>query len=97
MSNPTRPCYGCQVFDDHPRHIIVTTVGGDEEPMHMDCCAEKRGCQVCADRRAGVDASVVGDEFRQHLLGLNPVQVDHVGNDDQADPHNLTTATVTEV
>jgi hypothetical protein len=89
--NPVRPCFGCQKFDTHPRHEIY----GSNEPMHKDCCAEQRGCQVCAYERDGLAPTVIGDAFREHLLSLPPVQVVHVDNDDDGDPLNLTTATVT--
>ncbi|MGI5247779.1 hypothetical protein [Dactylosporangium sp. CA-139066] len=95
--NPVRPCFGCRTFDDHPRHEIVGPDGSDlvGGPMHMDCCAEIRGCQICASRREGLPAHVIGDEFRDHLLSLPPTEVVHVPNDDPGDPLNLTTATVT--
>lgn len=99
MSNPTRPCFGCNVFDDHPRHEILDATTGSDAigPMHLDCCAAKRGCVSCAGRREGVNASVIGEEFRQHLATLPPEQVTHVRNDNADDPQNLTTAVVTTV
>ncbi|GGM53319.1 hypothetical protein ACFFX1_54960 [Dactylosporangium sucinum] len=95
--NPVRPCFGCQQFDDHPRHEIIGLDGSDlvGGPMHKDCCAELRGCQVCAYERQGLDPSVIGEAFREHLLALPPAQVVHVPNDNPGDPLNLTTAVVT--
>lgn len=103
MTNPVRPCYGCLVFDDHPRHEIVGAQGqalpGDEVngPMHMDCCADKRGCVICGRAREGLAPSIVGEAFRTHVLSLPPLAVEHVENDDPADPHNLTTARLVEL
>jgi hypothetical protein len=98
-----RPCFGCLVFDDHPRHEIVGAAGeplpGDaiNGPMHMDCCADKRGCAICARARRGLAPEVIGDAFREHVLSLPPAAVEHVPNDDPGDPHNLTTARVFEL
>jgi hypothetical protein len=95
--NPVRPCFGCNKFDTDPRHEIVGLDGSDVlgGPFHMDCCAEKRGCQICASRREGLDPTLVGDAFREHLLALPPTLVVHVANDDDSDPLNLATAVVT--
>lgn len=97
--NPVRPCFGCNTFDDHPRHEIVASDGSDMlgGPMHMDCCAEKRNCTICASRREGLDPTVIGEAFREYLLSLPPAMVVHVENDDPNDPLNLTTAVVTTV
>lgn len=92
--NPVRPCWGCSVFDDHPRHVVVLANGADE-PMHVDCCADRRGCQVCAQQIADVAPGTVGQAMREHLLSLPPAQVVHVPNDDDGDPLNITTAVVT--
>lgn len=75
-----RPCFGCMVFDDHPRHVIAQAPGQPEEPMHMDCCAEQRGCSVCTVvlQAAGHRLGVVGDDLRAKLVALPPVQVDHI-------------------
>lgn len=96
--NPVRPCWGCMVFDSDPRHEIIDPETGADVaggPMHVDCCAEKRGCASCAYQRQGLDPSVIGEAFRQHVLSLPPVQIEHVPNDDPNDPHNLTTAVIT--
>lgn len=101
--SPRRPCFGCEVFDDHPRHEIVGASGeplpGDaiSGPMHMDCCAYLRGCQLCKRARAGVAPEVIGQAFREHLETLPPVLVEHIPNDDPSDPHDLTTARITDV
>jgi hypothetical protein len=104
MSNPTRPCWGCETFDDHPRHEIAAAAGDPplednllNGPMHMDCCADLRGCAICARARSGVGAEVIGQAFRDHLLELPPVLVEHVPNDDPGDPHNLTTVVLHEI
>lgn len=92
--NPKRICVGCDTYDDHPKHVVADEHGG-EVANHMDCCAAK-GCTVCAHQRAGVADSVIGEEFRRHLLGLPALDVVHEANDDDGDPHNLTSATVRE-
>jgi hypothetical protein len=103
MTNPRRPCFGCEVFDDHPRHEIVGAAGeplpGDPTngPMHMDCCAALRGCVVCARAREGLTPDVIGEAFREHVVSLPPLAVEHVPNDDDRDPHNLTTARLIEL
>jgi hypothetical protein len=103
MTSPRRPCFGCETFDDHPRHEIVGAQGqplaGDQVngPMHMDCCAILRGCMVCARAREGLRPEVIGEPFREHVMSLPPVQVEHVPNDDDTDPHNLTTARIIEL
>jgi hypothetical protein len=98
-----RPCFGCETFDDHPRHEIVGSSGepltGDpvNGPMHVDCCARLRGCKLCARSRAGLAPDVIGEAFARHAMSLPPVQVEHIENDDPADPHNLTTARLIEL
>lgn len=74
---PVRPCFGCRVFDDHPRHV-VDNGNGTEFALHMDCCAE-RGCQVCKIQlqRAEHRPGVVGDELRSRLEQLPPLQIVH--------------------
>lgn len=97
MSAPRRPCYGCEIWDDHPRHEIV---GEPESSMHMDCCVEHRGCKICATQiqRAMSEAGVShGTALGQVLAMLPPVTVEHVPNDNDGDPHNLTTAVVTGI
>ncbi len=93
--NPVRPCWGCSTFDDHPRHVLVRENGTDEE-MHVDCCAEKRGCGICRSLIADVTPGTVGDDMRAHLLAQAPAQVIHDPNDDTSDPYNLTTAVVSQ-
>lgn len=96
--NPVRGCIGCGRRDNHPRHVVV--VGDAEVPWHMDCHVIAAGCAVCEHQLAGVggiDGNPKGDALREHLLSLPPVQVEHVANDDDTDPHNLTTAVVTAV
>lgn len=78
-----RPCGGCQVFDDHPRHEVITFDGADAHggPMHMDCCAALRNCDLC---RAVLEQAygtagrpVIGDDLRAALVQLPPAQVQH--------------------
>lgn len=90
--NPVRPCWGCETFDSDPRHVIVLDNGTDE-PMHVDCCADKRGCQVCAGNLAGITPGTTGEALREHLLSLPPQHILHVPNGDHADPYDLTTVT----
>jgi hypothetical protein len=97
MTNPTRPCYRCRTWDDHPRHEIV---GEPESSMHMDCCAEERKCAVCAAQiQRAIDATGAfhGRALGDTLADLPPVWVDHVPNDDNSDPHNLRTAELREM
>ncbi len=91
--NPVRPCFGCRQFDDHPRHELY---GVPDSAMHMDCCAELRGCGICARARSGLAASVVGEAFREHVLTLPPAEVTHLPNDNDSDPHNLRTVHIVE-
>lgn len=87
-----RPCGGCQVFDDHPRHEIITFDGADAHggPMHMDCCAVLRSCDVCRMQLERTHAHVgvqlgTGDDpsrlkgaaLRAALVELPPVLVEH--------------------
>ncbi len=69
MSNPVRPCPACQVFDDHPRHVVVQP-DQTEVALHMDCCAG-RGCHICAHMLDLVshepDMGIVGDVLRRRL------------------------------
>jgi hypothetical protein len=74
MTNPVRPAPCCQVYDDHPRHIVATETG--EEAFHMDCHAAQ-GCELCQLQRDGVAKNVTGEKFREHLLGLAPKQIEH--------------------
>lgn len=90
--NPVRPCFGCSTFDSDPRHEIALANGGSADPFHVDCCAEKRGCAVCAALVASKSADV---HLRDHLRSLPPTQVEHPHNDDGSDPYDLTTAIVT--
>lgn len=102
-SNPRVPCFGCETFDDHPRHDFVGATGEPlpgnaiSGPMHMDCCAALRGCVLCARAREGLNPDVIGEPFREHVLSLPPVLVEHVPNDDHSDPFNLTTAVLHEL
>ncbi len=70
--------------------------------MHMDCCAEQRGCAICAAQleRAkvhggyDVEQPLTGELLRGALDGLPPAAVTHVPNDDPTDPYDLRTAVV---
>jgi hypothetical protein len=95
-----RPCMACLVFDDHPRHeIIDPQTGADAHggPMHMDCCAATRDCDVCkavlerAYALAGEGA--IGSDLRDALVQLPPLQVAH----EQTAIGVMGRATVTEV
>jgi hypothetical protein len=80
MSHPVRPCYGCGVFDDHPRHVVADPLNpGNEELMHMDCCVEKRNCGICREVLAAVDhrPGVRGEALRQRLVAQPPALVMH--------------------
>jgi hypothetical protein len=85
-----RPCHGCEVFDDHPRHEIIDPESGSDAlggPMHMDCCAKKRGCQVCklqlqrasetSTGRVVKSGELIGQKLRNALVELPPIQVVH--------------------
>jgi len=94
--NPVRTCIGCGQTDDHPRHVIV--VGEVDVPWHIDCHVLAAGCAICRhllDGVGGVDGNPKGDMLRDHLDALPPLEVEHVENDDPADPHNLTSAVIT--
>lgn len=82
--NPTRPCFGCQTFDDHPRHEIVDSESGADAhdgPMHMDCCAALRNCELCREVLARAYAlaggGAIGEDLREALVQLPALQVDH--------------------
>jgi len=83
---PIRPCHACRVFDDHPRHEIITITGADAlgGPMHMDCCAALRNCDLCREvlARAYGHAGrpVIGDALRVSLVALPALQVRHEGD-----------------
>lgn len=84
MSHPVRPCVACQVFDDHPRHVVADPANpGNEELMHMDCCAERRNCGVCRAvlELVGHRPGIVGDELRERLEAQPPAQVLHAEGD----------------
>jgi hypothetical protein len=92
-----RPCFGCQVFDDHPRHEIADPESGADAlggPMHMDCCVIHRGCDVCKavlERAYGLaGGGATGGELRSALEQLPPMQITH-------HPDDFFTATVTEL
>lgn len=91
--NPVRPCWGCETFDDHPRHVVVLPDGTDL-PMHVDCCANRRSCASCRQQIADVAPGTTGEAMREHLLSLTPRQIVHVDNDNDSDPYNLTTVEV---
>lgn len=82
-TNPRRPCNGCETWDDHPRHENIDFTGADVQggPMHMDCCAALRDCDVCkavlamAYPLAGEGAT--GEDLRAALLELPPLQIMH--------------------
>lgn len=74
MTAPVRPCLGCAAYDDHPRHVMIDSTGVDL-PMHMDCCAMARNCEVCKAQLAtvgGVAKNPKGDELRAALLKTGP-------------------------
>lgn len=81
--NPKRPCFGCMTFDDHPRHEIITLDGVDAHggPMHMDCCADLRSCDLCRAQLAAAyqlaGEGAIGDDLRAGLVQLPPLQVQH--------------------
>lgn len=94
---PVRPCFGCRVFDDHPRHEIIDPNTGDDAlggPMHMDCCAVQRNCDVCravlARAYSLAGGGAIGQDLRDALVQLPPMQVDH-------HPDDFFTATLTEL
>lgn len=90
MSNPVRPCPACQVFDDHPRHVVALD-SGEDLALHMDCCAE-RGCKICAHQLALVAHApgVVGDELRNRLVLLPAQAVEHADHN----PYGAVTVSV---
>ena len=78
---PIRPCNGCTVTDDHPRHIIAAiSVGGRPRPpeiWHLDCHAAA-GCVAgttppgepsCAERLEG-SGHRHGKELAAHFAAL---------------------------
>jgi hypothetical protein len=81
--NPVRPCYGCNVFDNHPRHEIINFDGTDAHggPMHMDCCAALRNCDLCravlAEAYGFAGGGATGEDLREGLLRMAPMQVQH--------------------
>jgi hypothetical protein len=40
---PIRLCDVCGGMDDHPRHMVASPDGADEQIRHLDCCAAA-GC-----------------------------------------------------
>lgn len=78
-----RPCFGCQVFDTHPRHEIINMDGSDAAggPMHLDCCADLRNCDLChiqlerAREHAGEDLH--GHELGAVLEYIGPLFLQH--------------------
>jgi hypothetical protein len=79
-----RFCGGCRQADDHPRHEIIDPNTGADllgGPMHMDCCAELRNCDVCkyvlARAYATAGHGATGRDLREALVQLPPLQVTH--------------------
>lgn len=85
--NPVRPCFGCQQFDDHPRHEIINLDGTDAHggPMHMDCCAALRNCDVCqavlAEAYGLAGGGATGLDLREALVQLPPTQIQHAATE----------------
>lgn len=90
VAPPVRPCPECQVFDDHPRHVVALADGG-ELTLHVDCCAA-RGCAICAHQLEAVDHApgLVGDALRARLVGLPAKQVGHA----DGNPHGAVSVSV---
>lgn len=78
---PIRPCKGCTVEDDHPRHGIGVMAGADPaikpEIWHLDCHAAA-GCVAgtmpdgelsCAERLAQA-GNLHGAELAEHFASL---------------------------
>jgi hypothetical protein len=70
---PQRPCKGCTVTDDHPRHVIgVITIGATStefnESWHLDCHATA-GCDSCSQRLTDADGRH-GDALIPYFAGL---------------------------
>lgn len=78
-----RPCFGCKVFDEGPRHTVADEVTGETlGEMHLDCCAEHNGCQLCQVQLQRARAHA-GEDLKDEALGallesLPPLQVEHV-------------------
>lgn len=65
---PLRGCDACGITDDHPRHIVAATAGGDADVVrHLDCCAAA-GCPLPADDPCNCAHRTAGLE---HLRGAN--------------------------
>lgn len=69
---PIRPCKGCTVEDDHPRHVIgFASAGGPAgkpETWHLDCHAHA-GCPSCIERLAGA-GDRHGAELTEYFASL---------------------------
>lgn len=63
-----RKCLGCGQEDDHPRHGLILQIAPEllVAEMHLDCCAQIRGCESCAEQTAGAEGKT-GDDLRAHI------------------------------
>lgn len=85
--HPIRKCPICFGVDDHPRHVHALPDGTDL-PLHMDCCAASRNCDVChaqLEGVGGVEGNPKGDLLREHLVTTGP-GADQPGWTAPADP-----------
>lgn len=70
-----RKCLACGQEDDHPRHGLILQVAPEliVAEMHLDCCAQVRGCESCAAQVAGADGKT-GDAMRAHIVNYHAEQ-----------------------
>lgn len=70
-----RTCLACSQTDDHPRHEILLQVQPEllVAGMHLDCCAQVRGCESCKAQTEGA-AGKTGEAMRQHIIEFNQSQ-----------------------
>lgn len=67
-----KPCNGCTIEDDHPRHVLGTVGATGGGIWHLDCHASS-GCTSCVERlrdaeyRKGLDLTAYFASLRQHV------------------------------
>lgn len=72
MDDVKRLCSRCNQRDDHPHHGVIIQLQPEliVESMHLDCCAEARGCESCAAQVADA-VGKTGDAMREHIVAFH--------------------------